>query len=358
MTYCVAWKSSHSIFMVADTGVTGKASMMDAAPISVSEQQKYSSFGESHSVIEGQYTDELLYKVHQVNDQLLFGYAGAVALGHELLQLIKSSLQRSENVITAIQLAVASLTPLTKPNSLQAVFGFFMENQPILYEFNGDGAEQLREAFIPVHLGSARNVLAPVVGPVLQMFIERTCNDDLQLPYATSILQHCSVHSSLPSVAAAGAFFGGRLTQHGMAWQEDTIYCLYAFHRGSLTPIDFIRVFFRNDTLLIFSTLSNSQKAIQVTNELSLNDSVYEYETELNRLFDQLTNERRAKYYVFLSKAHRTITVVHAGYQCANQYFSIDDHQLHISGELMQKMATCSEPENKAHQRFVFHWLR
>jgi len=62
--------------MVADTGVTGKASIMDIAPVSVAEQQKCSSFGESPTVNENQYTEEFLYKIHQVSDKLVFGTRG------------------------------------------------------------------------------------------------------------------------------------------------------------------------------------------------------------------------------------------------------------------------------------------
>jgi len=319
VTYCVGWKTSSSIFVVADTGVTGNNSVMDTLPIDV--PQLPSSFGECSSTANNQFTEEAIYKVHQVNEKIIFGYAGRIRLGHQFLQLLKSALQQSKEAYSAITSAIASCTPLANPNDLQAVIGCFVNNKPILLAFNADGMGKLVEVDAPVHLGSARSFLSPTVDGFVRSFIANGFDDQHHLPLATSIMQHFSVHNLLPALNAAGIFFGGQLTNERVVWQRDTIYCLYAFHKGSLSGIDYIRVFFRNGILVVCSTLSNSCRFIDVSD--GRQTDLAHYEQKLERLIGELKNERRAKFYVFLSKMHRTITVVDTDYNCSTVVLSV-----------------------------------
>jgi len=326
---------------------------MDSLPIDV--PQLPSSFAECSSTANNQFTEEAIYKTHQVNEKIIFGYAGRVGLGHQFLQLLKSALQQSEEAYTAIVSAIASCTPLANPNDLQAVIGCFVNNKPILLAFNADGAGKLVEVDTPVHLGSARNFLSPTVDYFVQSFIANGFDDQHHLSLATSIMQHFSIHNSLPALNAAGVFFGGQLTNERMIWQRDTIYCLYAFHAGSLTGIDYIRVFFRNGILIVYSNLSNTCRFIDVSD--GRQTDLGHYEKELESLFGELGNECRAKFYIFLSKMYRTITVVDADYNCSNQYFSIDEKHIKIFPILLEKMSAYSKPEDKSAQGIVISWL-
>ena len=109
MTFCMAWKSGRSVFVVADSAITGCAPLRETT----------SSFGELHvdaSVRVAQGALKIIPMGHAA-----FTFAGTVPLGYAMADAIEKAASADGQIARAFQHAINSIFPIRLGEGLQAI---------------------------------------------------------------------------------------------------------------------------------------------------------------------------------------------------------------------------------------------
>ena len=78
------------------------------------------------SYIKGEITEEILYKVNNISNKLIYSFSGDVSRGHNFANILKQALENS-GIRNAIKIAVNSCTPQNKNNQFMATLGLEMD---------------------------------------------------------------------------------------------------------------------------------------------------------------------------------------------------------------------------------------
>lgn len=354
MTYCVGWKTSKSVFIVADTGITSAHSAFKGHPSGV--EPLPSSLGEHVENVSGGVTEEGMYKVFNTEDKILLGFSGEIKLGFELRRQITAQLATGRSCEQSIKNAIATITPLKNISDLSVITGFMIDDRPVLLCFNINGDEKISKDNDIVQIGSASKMLNNVMLKVIRHWSKCNIQDSAHLAYVSSYLQHYSVHNYMPSIDAAGVFWGQRINKEGITQQDDILYALYANNNGKMDHLDIIKVFFRKKYLLIFSTLADTYKCIAVVD----NFSKEEFEKDMESLYQALKDENKFNYYSFLSKNQRIITVVVTKNNPSNKFFTFESFEKltfsNMSHEFLSKILVTLNP-SKGGEGILFNVL-
>jgi len=342
MTYALGWKTESSIFMIADTGVTSQQSVMKNMPM----DGLPSSLGEFNEYIKNKITEEIMFKVNNIGKDIIYSFAGDVAAGHKFSLLIKQALEYKETR-AAIQVAVNSSTPLNSAHSFSAMIGFMDDDLPCLLGFNINNDNRLTEEHEIIHLGSGTGLFQPATSSLVNTMKEMDYKRDDALVYTAAFLQHFSIHNQLAKVSVGGVFFGGLLNKDGFKWMHDTTYILYADNGSQINnKINKVTVIFRDDFLIINSSLNNMCKFISVKKDS--NDT-----KKLTALSKKYLNHYKSDYFIFLSKKWPIVTLAEVNNKFNNEYFSVNEKEILIKGELNSMLVNFLEKDTGCQ----FQWI-
>ncbi len=356
MTYCVGWKTKHSIFIIADTGISSTKSVASLLPNNWLENFP-SSIGEKNDYINGKITEELLYKVRNINNKLIYSFAGNVTTGLNFSIILKQAIEVCDDERTAIEIAVKSCTPLNKNNEFSAMIGFMEGSIPSLVGFNLFGNNKLTEVDEIIHLGSGKEFFSGVTNWIINSMKEMNYGPDVCLTIMAGYLQHFSIHYQLPLMLVGGVFFGGKISESGFKWMQDISYILYADDSKAITgKMDKILVMFREGFLIIKSTINNSHKFIYIHQEEEKLDTekVKKNIVELNERYKTYYETDQ---YIFLSKRHPIITLIDMNNNYENEYFSVNYNNINIKEELISMLVSYKGEKTYDSYDIQFQWV-
>jgi len=346
VTYCVAWTTSESVYLVADSAVTTVNKLSD--------ERVETSFGEKQGKLEAKnkYVYENAYKIYS-NDNVAIGLIGNAEFGNSFIQLLLSQLE-FHGVDDAIKKTLINYTDLSEAPCIQIVIAFY-ENEAKLYTIDNKATPYVEYDNNFVVFGSPSEDLATYTKAFYNGFMETWEKEfrvggkaaEFFLVRMLALLQVYGVHNCTLNEGIGGAYTGILVNNLGVQQQPDICYVISGenptFNTKMLTSVHV-----GNDHFCIINTNTFN---VLIPN-LGVNS-----ETENDRLKSSLTSaidtfdSGKFKYYIFLNLARHAAVIVNMDNNIHHKILSIDIRDevkgtigLIISEELQNSLNVNFEP--------------
>jgi hypothetical protein len=232
MTYIVGIKTKDSVFIIADQAVTREGSGL---PNPINDQ---SAFEERHVVDANRTVSQEVFKIRQIQDNLLVGLAGDVEYGNSVIENIHRFVEyNSQTGLTPETLkkyvlqAAMNFYVVEPDRGFSIVIGYYHNETPYLLTYQA-GTQVVvfhPEGFI--ERGIMTELAAGRYSTITRLFIEEFLNtgvpDEYIVPFLTAILQSHTIHANLMEDGVGGAFVGAQINNNGVNWQSTVIYVIY-----------------------------------------------------------------------------------------------------------------------------------
>lgn len=311
MTYCLAWKTKHAAFLLADTAVTLNKSL---------GVRKYSSFGELQGSEGKETVIESLLKINVFGKTCALVFSGDVELANSIIDSLKFYLDSGESPRRAFRAAIRTNSPFSKFKSVSILFTFFDGQVPVLLKFDSTNPTAFIDDLDIVQIGSMGSYYPAFSDYIIRSFIDGSSKPGNILAAITAVLQSYGIHSVLAKMYVGGAFFGLYLDQSGVYWQEDTTYVIYHENDQRLQLAGLITVGIRDNVLFVGSSLINETKFM--SNRLSA-AAIESWMNSTSQQVLKTLDNYQSQYYVFLSNKQHMVTVVRTYGNLTNEYFQI-----------------------------------
>lgn len=313
MTYCIAWKSKDSVFVVADSART-----VESVHNIVLEKQQ-SAFGETSINEEGKVIEEYIHKLFQIERKVIVGFAGNVDIALETIDTFQKYFDHN-NVVLSFERSINSVRT-ENGWDVQFLLGFVDKGEPKLYSFNVDNNGILQEEFGLVQIGSMASS-SPYSYLAVKFYNEHLAklrSSEQQFYQALSFFQHLGLHDHTFKYNAGGIYSGALVNIKGAKWMEDTAYIIFDKNLSDKTQIKLlgrVQIYIRYHSLIHYSTLTNTKEIFihNESNPIYLNESVHE---------DIISLEKQSisRVFSFLCINDRTIAIIKTNENNCNQYF-------------------------------------
>lgn len=292
MTYILGWKNSTSVFLTGDSALTTLTTKPD---------KSFSTFGEQHVFRDGGLVEEKMLKLCSIKNKVIVALAGDRDMALSIVTVFKDTIDQLD-VLEAFRRSTLSCGPYTKGNEVSLILGYIEDGKPRLISFRSPNKIIEHPDFVSA--GSLGSFYPFVTEKVVKLFLKGMLSDEHMLSAVTSVLQSYSIFDDLMRMNVGGVFFGLSINNVGVHWQEDTSYILYSFQPSSF---GFITAVFRDGAVCVNSSLTDDNRVFANSINCSIEGAFGDkWKVELREFF----NSGKSKFYVFLSKKERVITVV------------------------------------------------
>ncbi|MEO6733856.1 MAG: hypothetical protein ABIN01_21710 [Ferruginibacter sp.] len=317
MTYCVAWKTKNTAFLISDTAMTTDDKSENNKPI-----KKLTSFGEKTFHSKNITVEEWALKQFKIDDNFIICYAGAINKAEEIITTIKKYYLKG-NPLRSLQLAVDSVRDINIEEVVQFLFAFNSNGYTSLFSYNIDFDNDIKE--IPenslIQIGSLSSSQYPYNEVANRFFNEHVLNltsPTKQFYQFLSYFQHLGLHDNTLKKFAGGLYSGLYLDNNGSCWNEDTSIIIY--NRNLSNPkiqiLGRINYFFRYDCLILFSSFTNQKELFLDSAEHPVYKSL-----QLQDEIDSIHYTFVPKIIVFLAKDYRSISTIKTNGKNDNIHF-------------------------------------
>lgn len=216
MTFCVAWRSGETAFLIADAAST--RATRDGPTSSTS------TFGEWHKHEDGYAVEESAFKLFRWRN-LAVTCAGDVRSIRDFVRLIDDWLLKGLQPWLA--LAVAAATQKRRPNErFEAIAAARLLGKARLLRLDDDRVWHWVRRDAAVNLGSASGKTRDFVNGAIADALRANHPPMIQLTSVLAACQSLTVHNDLLAEGVGGAFSGLLLDSDGTRWQPDIGYVL------------------------------------------------------------------------------------------------------------------------------------
>ena len=297
-----------SVYILGDTLIT-KSSQPNT---------KISSFGQLHDKVRCEYVEESLLKIVPIAPDIVVAFAGDVDLATALIEFLKENLYKTETFERLFDSVNVSLGPFSKDRQVELLLAHSSVNRKtILIKWDTvHGFDDTKSDYYQI--GSLTSYHAALTPMALSIFANGNLPQDRILAMLTSVVQSYGVHDNLIDQNIGGIIFGLFVHNGNITWQEDTNFILYD---PDIKIVNFISAFVRDNVLIVNSSFTNSTLAL--AHSSSIISTQAWLNTWISFIRDHL-NSDKYKYWVFLGKAGRVITVLRRDvFDSENKYFSL-----------------------------------
>jgi hypothetical protein len=257
VSYCVGWRYRKTVYLLADTALTG-----------VPARSSRSSFGELQEQVDGEQVEESTLKLVPIAPGVALTYAGDFFLAKNIIIFIRDNYNEASSPVELFATVDANMGPFVDKNrTVQILLASAPANGPTtLTRWDTvDGIEKRVSDFYEI--GSLRTYHRTATLDWLTKFTyEQKVDEALLLPLMTGVVQSYGIHDHLIKQGIGGSIFGVYATAGGVSWQADTAYLVYD---STFSNIHFVYAFVRNEVLIVDSSWTGQPRlfAFPWTNE-------------------------------------------------------------------------------------------
>ncbi len=265
MTYILAWKDEHNIYITGDTAITSNVGCktLEEANEAISITRDASAFGEKtvkrvesiapNEPIRGNYKktviQEKCVKIQNIDDKIIVGYAGsalhAVKVVKDIIEHIRET--PCNYTIRDIIRFAAGCNDIT---ATSFVFGFFEDGKPQLVEVDSSGLKD--KNVVKLGMLSVREDLPDLSDNFASFGFENHTASAEKLIQVCSVLQSFFIRNEAMRDGVGGLYTGAYLSKDGFYWREDTIYVTFSMSSVTLGTNDPEVLFLRSKLVGVF----------------------------------------------------------------------------------------------------------
>lgn len=224
MTYCIAWKSKRTVYLISDSART-----IENGSGSNKLQKNYTSVGEK-SVHSGNITvEEWLHKQFRVDDKFIITYAGDVHLAIGIVKNIRRCFNHVQP-LAAFERAIDSVRNPERPTDVQFLFGIREDDEIRLYAYNLNDDKKIVEIEEDklVQIGSLSDSIYSEKANKMYNAHIRHLNKPIEQFYQfLTFIQSFGIRNYTLEDGAGGLYSGLYLDANGVHWVDDTSLIIY-----------------------------------------------------------------------------------------------------------------------------------
>ena len=297
MTYCCAWTDEDAAYLIADGAVTRPGKSMTGTK---------TSFGEASSFAHGKLVEETALKVIQIQNTAA-AFAGISATGRAVLEVYAEALRSGESVSAALETAICSVQPVDSKRNAELLIAGRADRGPFILHGN-TATGLIQKTTDAVQIGSIKDWHARATKAILISHREAArrgvrTTTSRSLAHALAIAQSYGSFDYLMDIGIGGAFSGAAVTDAGVIWQPDMLYCF----AGNLTDRgDGVLVIARHGALV---TISMADTATRVFGD-TLSAGDFSFLRMAAREAQAVIESLAFDYVVLLNPTQRVVLVV------------------------------------------------
>lgn len=321
MTYCVAWKTETSAFLIADSAVTGNPSHSDNV------LGRHTSFGELQGAVgpRGEHTYEKAYKIY-THEKSAVGLAGDAKFGNDFICLIIDNLKCGRTPKEALTLSAQNYIDVHSRPHIKVVI-IHHSSEPEIYTFDNKRNPPIKLEDEFVSFGSPPQDLKKYTDSFFSGFKiswERENKsyqaDEIFLLRMLALLQAYGIHNYTVESGIGGAYTGVSVSSDGLKLQPDICYVL----SGENVAFDtqrIISVTVKNDHFCIVNSESETYVIPNASVDYQQNEArLLKSGKDSEAQFDT----GKFKYYIFINTSRHSASVIHMNYNLNHEILSID----------------------------------
>lgn len=316
MTYCVAWKTSTSAFIITDSAVTN-LDMVD-------DSRELTSFLEKQGELEGRkYVTEGAFKIYS-DKRYAIGMVGDVKFGCEVVELISLHLELGRSLDDAIDYTVNNYIDFSSKPCIELVIASFSASPAVMTLKNKERVFKTYHSGLVV-LGSPTEKLHSYTRNFFESFYgtwesERLFpnRDEALFMRMLGLLQSYGIHNYTIQNGIGGAYTGVMVDSTGVVHQPDTCFVIsgenIAFETKKIASV-LVR---KNCCCIINTDISD----VVISNPLSNDDGELhlEFLGNARRSFDT----GRFKYFVFINIKKHVVCIVDIDFKKNHNLMALD----------------------------------
>jgi hypothetical protein len=294
VTYCAAWKSKGTVFLLADTAVTSKTSPTTT----------HTSFGQLHAEVRGETVHEALLKLVPLGDGIVAAFSGEVSLANHCLDFIRDGVAQGIGLAELLAAMTVSLGPFEEDRVVELLIAASTKAGDAQLQYWDTRSGLKLDPQDCYQIGSLTSWHPELTLRLASQFHQSSLPQERVLAVMTAIVQSYGVHDNLIDMNVGGAIYGVRTGDGKVQWQPDTNFVLYD---ASFKFPAVICSAVRNNALAVRSTFTDDLRVFAHTTSLPTPDPIDD--EWLASVRSQL-DSGRSKYWVFLSTLEKNVTVV------------------------------------------------
>lgn len=327
MTFCVGWKILECVFLFGDTLLTNYDSekLPTVPKTSFGELQgKQEVYGKNAIVEEGG------VKIRTFEKSAI-AFAGSLKTALALEDMVQECLELGATAKDSLQSALYSIQPVSANEEATILLACHEDGKAKLFRLDTLHNGSIEEIDELVQIGSiskchrenVENMIASLTKELLTRYRPDHHSYQNILIRIAALLQSLGIHDFIVSEGVGGAFVGVCISECGVIWQPDTLYCLHP-PIPEAENIFFTGLFVRDQVVCLVSTAANVN--IYMASPLKYES----YEARMARVLavsDVVLNQfdsGRFEYLIFLNTALHTSTVLEMNGECCHGLAVVD----------------------------------
>ena len=233
MTYCFGFHYGRSVFLFADSVVTGAAERRSA---------RLTSFGQLLYPDDGESLGESGIKIVKVTDRCLVAVAGSMRRAYDAVESLRTSLRASDDIHHAFRSLKLSMNGGNGPEAFELLIAISAAAKLELFYWNSSDVELKNcDANGLWMIGTPIDAIDAQLTDAARVMRKLNLNDDAMLSlmsgtYQSAVLQALTVAQG---IGVGGLVLGARLDDTTVHWVRDTNFVVYGDADGA---VDLIQV--------------------------------------------------------------------------------------------------------------------
>ncbi|EJG0664769.1 hypothetical protein C4G29_RS22150 [Vibrio parahaemolyticus] len=225
MTYCIAWKTETSAYILADSAVTRLTDKVVNVPNVTSFMERQGTMDSEKHVMEG------AYKIYSGED-FAIGMSGDAEFAAEVTELLANHLSVGRSIHQAVELTINNFMDFAQKPYIEVVIAAYNE-APIILTLTNRGKVYKSEHQDIVLLGSPTDDLVKYTEGFYKAFkkswyeeshfVER---DEVLFARMLGLLQSYGIHSYTMEDGIGGTYSGIMVNENGLFNQPDTCFLI------------------------------------------------------------------------------------------------------------------------------------
>lgn len=324
MTYCVAWKSRSTAYLISDTALTINDTSGNYKPVKTNTSIGESTFTDKNITVE-----EWALKQFRIESNFIVCYSGEVEKALEVIRVIKKFYLK-DNPLRSFELAIDSVRNPDQGETVQFLFSFCLNKEIRLFSYNVNHDSHLAE--IPedtlVQIGSlSSSDYSKLTNRFFKDHVLTLDTSAKQFYQFLSYFQHLGLHDNTLKKFAGGLYSGLYLDNAGSHWNDDTAITIYNTNLANreLQLLGRVNYFIRYDCLILFSTFTTHKELFVHSPDHPVYKSL-----DLQDEIDKIHYSFVPKIQMFLAKNERIVATIKTNGSNNNIHFSEENNNGHF----------------------------